>query len=204
MIQRAVQNFRNSRAVLVMPEDCNCDSLRGVLEKLGIALLRCEPQESDARLVDLIASADIIVVDIDTLESAAIPLLCSIAVPVIALIGHESPSRLQRVLDIEASSVLMKPIRNSGVYASLFFAVNENKRRRQLLDKVMSVQERASARRLVVKAIIHTMRTHGLNDDEAYQHLRRESMRQRITIEQLSAQLLVQKGERQHGHKTGA
>jgi AmiR/NasT family two-component response regulator len=188
----------------MMAEDRNCRALRDILEKLGVTLSRCEPQGSDPQTQGLIACADVIIVDMDTLETAVVPLLAGSPAPVIALIGHESPSRLQRALDIEPSSVLMKPVGHNGVFTSLFFAFNEHQRRRTLRDKLNGAQERLSARRIVVKAIIQLMGTFGFDDEEAYRYLRKESMRKRLSVEELSAQLVACGQERQRNKKTGA
>jgi AmiR/NasT family two-component response regulator len=115
------------------------------------------------------------------------------ALPVVAVIGIESPSRLQRAFDIEPSAVLMKPVRSNGVYTALFFAFNEKHRRQQLNGKLATLQERQGARRILVKAILHLMQSLGLNDEEAYRHLRKESMSRRIPIEELAAQILANK-----------
>lgn len=203
-MQRPVQNFRDRRALLLMPDDRNCRALSDTLEKLGVTSNRSEPHDSDLRTESLIAAADVILVDTDTLEPAIVPLLANLASPVIALIGHESPSRLQRVLDIDSCSVLMKPIGPNGVYTSLFLAFNEHRKRRQSQERALVAKERSSARRIVVKAILQVMRTLGLDDEEAYRHLRKESMRRRISVEELSAQLLACGQERQRNQNTGA
>jgi AmiR/NasT family two-component response regulator len=73
----------------------------------------------------------------------------------------------------------------------LFFAFNEHQRRRHLRDELSTARGRLGARRIVVKAIIHLMGTYGFDDDKAYQHLRKESMRKRISVEELSARLVA-------------
>jgi AmiR/NasT family two-component response regulator len=188
----------------MMADDRNCHALRDILEKLGVALCRCEPQGSDPQTQGLIASADVIIADMDLLDAAIVPLLAGAAVPVIALIGHESPSRLQRALDIEPSSVLMKPVGHNGVFTSLFFAFNEHQRRHQIHAKLVTAQERLSARRIVVKAIVQIMQSFSFDDEEAYRYLRKESMRKRISIEELSAQLVACGQGRQRNQSTGA
>jgi AmiR/NasT family two-component response regulator len=203
-MHRPVQNFRGRSALLMMADDRNCWALRDILEKLGVALCRCEPQGSDAQTQGLVEAADVIIADMDMLEAAIVPLLANAAAPVIALIGHETPSRLQRAFDIEPSSVLMKPVGHNGVFTSLFFAFNEHQRWRQIRDKLVNTQERLSARRIVVKAIIQLMQSFGFDDEEAYRYLRKESMRKRISVEELSAQLVACGQDRQRNHSTGA
>ena len=52
-------------------------------------------------------------------------------IPLIAMIGHESPSRLQQAFELLPSALLLKPVRPSGVYTAIFFAVNGHARDRQ-------------------------------------------------------------------------
>jgi AmiR/NasT family two-component response regulator len=188
----------------MMADNRNCLTLRDVLERLGVASNRSEPQGSDSQTHGLIGCADVIIVDLDILDSAIVPLLAGSSAPVIALIGHESPSRLQRALDIEPSSVLMKPVGHNGVFTALFFAFNEYQRRRTLRENLRDAEERLSARRIVVKAILQIMQAFGFDDEEAYRHLRKESMHQRVSVEELSAQLVGRTQNSQRGKKTGA
>jgi len=203
-MQRPVQNFRGRRALLLMADDRNCRVLRDILEKLGVSLSRSEPQSSDAQTEGQIAAAEIVIVDTDALEPAVVPLLAAAQVPVIALIGHETPSRLQRALDIGPSSVLMKPVGHNGIYTSLYFAFNEHQRRRDLRDRLESAQERLAARRIIVKAILHLMETSRFDDEGAYTYLRKESMRRRISIEDLAARLVSRGEDHQWEQETGA
>ena len=188
---RPVQNFRGCSALLVMAEDRNTQSLKATLAKLGIAPHHFDPQGAAAELKASMAAADVAFVDTDMLDAQFVAVIAGAVLPVVAVIGIESPSRLQRAFDIEPSAVLMKPVRSNGVYTSLFFAFNERQRRQHLLGKLTTIQERQGARRIVVKAIIHLMQNFGFNDEEAYRHLRKESMSKRIPVEELAAQILT-------------
>jgi AmiR/NasT family two-component response regulator len=98
----------------------------------------------------------------------------------------------------------MKPVGHNGVFTSLFFAFNEHQRRHQIHAKLVTAQERLSARRIVVKAIVQIMQSFSFDDEEAYRYLRKESMRKRISIEELSAQLVACGQGRQRNQSTGA
>lgn len=195
MTQRPVQNFRGCSALLVMAEDRNHQALRNILGRLGATANHFDPLGNSGDLNASIAAADIVFVDADMLDIQFVPVVASSTLPVVALIGIESPSRLQRAFDIEPSAVLMKPVRSNGVYTALFFAFNERQRRQQLLGKLATIQERQGARRIVVKAILHLMQSFGFNDEEAYRYLRKESMSKRIPVEELAAQILTNKGK---------
>ena len=62
-------------------------------------------------------------------------------------------------------------------------AVNEHNRRRLLEERIARHEERRRGRRHVVKAILRLMQEHGLDDDAAYEALRREAMRARQPLE---------------------
>ena len=110
------------------------------------------------------------------------------------MIGHESPSRLQQAFELLPSAFLLKPVRPSGVYTAIFFAINGHARDRQQARTVASLEARHRARRLVIKAVLRLMERHGIDDDEAYRRLRKESMRLRITVEDLSSRILDSDG----------
>jgi AmiR/NasT family two-component response regulator len=203
MKRRLVQNFRGVQALLLGPDDQNRQPLSQTLERLGLVVTCYEPQGIDSRTEALIASAGIVFVDADNIDPAVLPLLTGAGHPVVALIGHETPSRLQRAFEFEPSAVLMKPVRPHGLYTALFFATNEHLRRQELVEKLDATQNRQGARRLVFKAILQLMVELGAGDDEAYRYLRKESMRQRISIEELSAELVARGQGRQPGQKTG-
>ena len=188
---RPTQNFRGCTALLVMAEERNAQALRITLGKLGISPRHFDPQGSAADLKSDMAAADVAFIDTDMLDAQFVSVIAGLVLPVVAVIGIESPSRLQRAFDIEPSAVLMKPVRSNGVYTALYFAFNERQRRQQLLGKLSTIQERQGARRIVVKAILHLMQSFGFNDEEAYRHLRKESMSKLIPVEELAAQILT-------------
>jgi AmiR/NasT family two-component response regulator len=162
--------------LLMRAEDGNARTLRDNLEKLGFFGSRCDMSREDPQTGSVIG-AGVIIVDTDHPEPATVSVLAASPASIIALIGHESRSRLQRALEIEPFSILMK------LAGQLFFAFNEHQRRRHLRDELSTARGRLGARRIFVKAIIHLMGTYGFDDDEAHQHLRKESMRRRISVE---------------------
>jgi AmiR/NasT family two-component response regulator len=176
--------------LLMRAEDGNARTLRDNLEKLGFFGSRCDVSREDPQTGSVIG-AGVFIVDTDHPEPTTVSVLAASPAPIITLIGHESRSRLQRALEIEPFSILMKLAGHRGVFTSLFFAFNEHQRRRHLRDELSTARGRLGARRIVVKAIIHLIGTYGFDDDEAYQHLRKESMRRRISVEELSARLVA-------------
>jgi len=187
MTRRPIQNFRGLSAVIVAPDDGNRAVLAATLGRLGLAVTSrpTAPLAGDA--------ADILFVDADALDPGREPAPSGGTTALVAVIGHETPSRLQRAYELEPSAFLMKPIRPSGVFTAVYFAANEHRRRRETLERLAGLEARLGARRFVIKAILQLVEAHGIDDEEAYRRLRRESMRQRVTVEELAVQLVARR-----------
>ena len=175
-------NFRGARAWIALPADQNRDVLVRTLERLGLIVTEREPNATDfvasaQNVVFVDADHDFIVLDSD--------------IPHIAVIGMEAPSRLARVVRHRAASVLMKPVRPTGVFTALFLAFNEHAiRQRELLERE-NLSRRSEGRRVVVKAILKIMKDNDLTDDEAYREMRVASMAKRISIEEFAAEVVA-------------
>jgi len=175
-------NFRGARAWVALPEDQNREVLVRTLERLGLQVTVRDPDATDF----VAGSQDVVFVDADQDF-----IVLGSDIPHVALIGMEAPSRLGRVVRHRAASVLMKPVRATGVYTALFLAFNEHAiRQRELLDRE-NLSRRAEGRRVVVKAILKIMKDNDLSDDEAYREMRVASMARRISIEEFAAQIVA-------------
>lgn len=191
MTRRLIQNFRGLRAVLSYAGDRDHDVLAETLARLGLKVSTINPSTGDAAAHDTLSSADLFFFDADVAESPSLPWRGMSLVPIIAIIGLETPTRLQRAFELAPTAVLHKPLRPSGIYSALFFATNEHRRRLEMVDRLKALEERHGARRFVQKAILQLMERHDCDDEEAFRILRRESMRQRITVEELAMRVLA-------------
>ncbi|KAA0123586.1 ANTAR domain-containing protein [Methylobacterium sp. P1-11] len=184
---RLIQNFSGAQALLIVPPSTVTDILAGTLMKLGLTVASVVPA-GEAPWLDfgiLDPEHQIVIVDGDLplpgLAASAVSDLPP--VPVVGLVGVEAPSRLKGLLQLGATGLLRKPIHGASVYAALFLAVNEHNRRRVLEERLARHEERRRGRRHVVKAILRLMQEHGLDDDAAYEALRRDAMRARQPLE---------------------
>jgi AmiR/NasT family two-component response regulator len=195
--QRLIQNFRGMRAVLcgapgapgAVPETL-LNSLESPLRKLGVDLVPADPLDPS----DLDPGRDILLLDgdgdLDAMQLSQ-PGACVPPVPVVGLVGVEAPGRLKALMTRGATAFLRKPVHGAAVYASLFLAVNGFNRLRMMDDRITEHDRRRRGRRFVIKAVVHLMAAHGKTDDEAYEILRRESMRTRQGIEEYCEALIA-------------
>ena len=140
-------------------------------------------------------SFDVILMDAD-----AIPIKSDQAtawkgnVPIIALIGTETPSRLKWLLDLQPASFLIKPLRSAGLYTALVVAFDAAQRRIDEAAHLERLEDRVRSRRIVFAAVLQIMGGHGLSEPEAFTLIRQTAMRHRTTVEQLSAEIIASGG----------
>ncbi|UHC20123.1 ANTAR domain-containing protein (plasmid) [Methylobacterium currus] len=185
---RLIQNFSGMHAHLIVAPQTATDTLVATLMKLGLTVASVRPTGETPRLdpAELESERALVIVDGDLpLPGMTASGVCDLPpVPVLGLVGVEAPSRLKGLLQFGATGLLRKPIHGASVYAALYLTVNEHERRRVLEEQLSRHEERRRGRRHVVKAILRLMQERGLDDDAAFEALRRDSMRARLPLEQ--------------------
>ena len=189
MTRPIIQNFRGARALVLLAPGDDRDRLVATLRRLGLLAGVVDPGDADALATAGREGFDVLIADTDLGTGALVPPGLAVDAPIIAVIGVEAPSRLGRVVAERAASHIVKPVRSSGVFPALFIAFNEFAQRRREQEHLQRLEARLRQRRAVVKAVLATSASRGVDDDEAFRLLRRESMRRRITIEALSEEI---------------
>ena len=187
MAPRLIQNYRGTRALVIASDGGAIDILEATLVKLGLSVERAPLADSAVEydIEQLRAGADLLFVDGDLGVT-----LCGEGlvdrlppIPVIGIVGAEAPSRLKALMNQGATAFLRKPVYPGAVYTALFLGINQFLQRRDLEVQLDEHQKRRRRRRVVVKAIVQLMQKSGIDDDEAYAQLRRDSMRMRCSLE---------------------
>lgn len=112
------------------------------------------------------------------------------ALPKIALTAVETPSRLQWIAEQRIDSYVRKPVRFDGVMTAITLALDTAARISHLETQLKRQEERLRARKFLFSAQLYVMREMSLDDDAAYNLLRRTAMAQHMTVENLSISLL--------------
>ncbi|MDQ0394343.1 ANTAR domain-containing response regulator [Labrys monachus] len=195
MTSRLLQNFNGGKALIVTTNRTAVEALEATLAKLGVAseFPAIEEGRVTLDLTGLKAERDILFVDGDLdgtlpMESDA-DSRCP-PVPVIGLVGVEAPSRLKRLINVGATAFLRKPVHSAAVYTALFLGVNQFLLRSGMQSRLDDMERRRRGRRSVIKAVLALMTESGVDDDEAYNRLRRESMRLRVSLEEYCEEFL--------------
>ncbi|GEP59075.1 ANTAR domain-containing response regulator [Reyranella soli] len=186
MNRRHSRSFRGLHALIEHPPGRDRTVLQTQLELLG---LKVTVHDSAAPSHD---SIDILFFDADgeqAFESEEAHR--DLGLPAVALIGSETPSRLQAMLARQPSAYLMKPIRSTGIYASLAIATHQYATLQAMRRKLASAEERLRSRRLLLAAMLQIMNQAQVGEAEAFRMLRRAAMSRRQTVEAVSAQILA-------------
>lgn len=187
---RIAQNFRGRRAVVFTTEGQSLGILEATLRRLGLEPdARPVPLRQDFKLPDNLApDTDLVIIDGDLNlpltwpDSYNVPSLHA-PCPTVGLVGTEAPSRLKAMLQLGAASFLQKPIHSGSVYSALYLGVNAFEHVDGLKVSLDDMGERRRKRIYVIKAVVALMRQRGLNEDAAYDLLRKDSMRARVSVE---------------------
>ncbi|KTQ95877.1 hypothetical protein NS226_09345 [Aureimonas ureilytica] len=200
-IARLVQNFSQRRALLASRDARAIEALTGTLQKLGLGVEVLEAGESglDLGAPDADPARDILFLDGDlNLGATSSPEAVLPAIPVIGLVGVEAPSRLRTLVTAGATAFLPKPVYGGSVYSALYLGVNEHARRARLQADVDELEARRRQRRHVIRAVVDLMAARGIDDEAAYQIIRREAMRERLGLETYCERLALQRAGSSH------
>ncbi|OWY06084.1 hypothetical protein B6V75_08325 [Thioclava sp. F1Mire-8] len=187
---RIAQNFRGRRAVIFTTEGRSLGILETTLRRLGLEpdTRPVSPRQVFELPEDLSPESDLVIIDGDLNLPQAWPDSYNLSpqhapCPTVGLVGTEAPSRLKAMLQLGAASFLQKPIHSGAVYSALYLGVNAFEQIDGLKASLDDMGERRRKRIYVIKAVAALMRQRGLNEDAAYDLLRKESMRARVSVE---------------------
>jgi AmiR/NasT family two-component response regulator len=191
MTRQSPFSVRGRRALMVMRDEREIAIVRRQLDRLGMTIAHHDPADQAAPT----EPADVIVLDADIIpiksDTAAV---WKTDTPVIALVGTETPSRLKWLLDLQPASFLIKPLRSAGLYTALVVAFDSAQRKNDEFMRIERLEERIRSRRIVSAAVLQVMRSQDICEDDAFTLIRRTAMRHRLTIEQLSADIVASGG----------
>lgn len=183
-----VRNFRGARALVCHADDASRATLAENLLRLGLEVTLFDPAAGAGK--PALEEHDVVFFDADEGPDGAAT--DAPDVPLIALIGVEAPSRLARVVKRRAAAYIIKPVRSSGIYTALVVAFSEHARRKAEAEERAALGRRIASRRHMIKAILTIMDRDGLDDEAAFQSLRREAMHRRIPIEDVARQIVAE------------
>ncbi|WP_370679186.1 ANTAR domain-containing response regulator [Comamonas sp. GB3 AK4-5] len=108
----------------------------------------------------------------------------------VALSDYESPTTLKLLLDSMAHGVITKPFRSSGILSTLVLARASQGFQQRLQGKIDKLENTMKMRRQIEKAVRALVEHQGMDDVQAYEHMREKAKSLRITIAEVATLLL--------------
>lgn len=179
-----IPSFRNLHALVVHPDDNDRRLLDARLRRLGLAV-HCLDSMPPAPVA---SHADFIFFDVDTGVDGQFEGVVH-SVKLIALVGAETPGRLEWMLAQEPGAWLMKPIRSNGIYTALAVASHRLKQRHEDERYLERLRLRARARDSIEAAVAYIKQRDSCTEDEAFNLLRKTAMDARMSLAALSAEI---------------
>lgn len=181
-----IQNLRNTRVAVVHPRDQDGEDLVRHLQRIGCQVQVVWPPPPQ---LPLPLDAVFFLLDRDT-KSSMPWRMADHPLAHIAIIDYENPTVLKALLDSSAHGVIVRPIRASGVLASLVLALSQRGYEGRLIAKIAKLEDTLRTRRDVEKATRLLMGLRNLSEDEAYQFIRKQATAKRLPIGAMAASII--------------
>ncbi|MBD0417223.1 ANTAR domain-containing response regulator [Oryzicola mucosus] len=182
----SIPNFSTMKALVVHRSDANVEALVSQLRRLNIfAICQWPPRNRD------FAAVDMIFFDTDNGFDGMFGWSGSPPIPLIAMVGSETPGRLEWAIGQKPCAYMTKPVGSKGVFLALVTAFNAFEANAQREAAMLALEDRLRLRPIVVKIIFGLMKSLDIDDDAAFRILRNESMQRQMSIEECCSELAV-------------
>ncbi|MFY1664074.1 ANTAR domain-containing response regulator [Pseudomonas sp. Pseu.R1] len=174
-------NLRDHRVLILHKQDRDYEVLSGQLVRLGLNII-VPIEGQDVPWSDV----DVCFFDANQAHKNTFPWADGEPqVPLIAMFSAETPERIHWSLTQRVCAFLVKPVRSSGTFLALQQAIYEFSARKLASAELDTLQERVKAKRIVVKAVVKLMAQANIDEDDAYDQLRKLSMTHQLSMEEM-------------------
>lgn len=108
----------------------------------------------------------------------------------LAVVSFEDPSTLQVVLECGALAVIERPIRPFGVLTNLTIARALWLDRQNASKRIRKLERKLAGNNRIVRAKSILMESQGIDEQAAYESIRRQAMSKRVPMDELAASII--------------
>lgn len=186
-IPQILKDLRSLRICIFHPRDQDGESLTRQIERIGCQVqafwppLLQPPPETD--VVFIAVNPDMINHSFEWCKEDEAP-------PVVAVVTYENPTIIEAVLRIGAKGVIASPIRSLGILSALVLVRETTNEIKKLRRRVVRLEEKLGAVRIIGNAQDILCRQRGINKEEAYRIIREQAMCKRTTAEEIAAAIV--------------
>ncbi|MCR9086987.1 MAG: hypothetical protein NXH97_09615 [Rhodobacteraceae bacterium] len=188
MTRAPLHNFSGRTAIVLHRSEEIGQRIKARCDRLGVRALVCTGDLS----ASLAETADMLILDIDTADDGMLPWPNGAApVPVIGLVGSESPGRLAWALRQELDAFL--PLSALGnLFSALVVGHEVFARKSETRARAAELARRSSGRLDVIRAVLALMEE-GRDEALALKKLRAMAMVEQISLEDAARRLLAKR-----------
>jgi|GEM_PF-2051314 len=191
-MSQAMTHFLGGRAAVLHPAPPVCEQLHRRLAALGIAAETRWPELGEGAF-------DLVLIDLDTAHDRQLPWPEGAApMPMVGLVGSESPSRLNWALAHQIDAFLPQTAL-ANLYSALVVASARHAERRRIAQDAAEAARRNSLRLEVIQAVQTIMQQDRVDAARALKKLRALAMVERCALEDAALMLLGRGNERRSG-----
>ncbi len=181
-----IEQLRRTRVLVVHPPDADGEVLVRQLRRIGCQVRSLWPPPSK-----LPEEIDAVFLLVERAGSDALPWRATDGGPaLIAVVEYENPTLLRGLLDSGAQAVVNKPIRATGRLSTLVLACAMAAYDRRMQTKIRKLEDQLRTRRDVERATRLLMQLKGLSEPEAYELMRGQATRSRLSLGEVAARIL--------------
>jgi two-component system, response regulator PdtaR len=169
------------RILVADDEVGTAQALKELLEIIGHIVVGPATDGDEAVRLASRESPDLAIQDIDMPRQSGLDAIDRITrsrpIPVIVLTGHSAPEYVDRAAALPVFNYLTKPTKPEELIPAIRLASARFQEWSRLTGQVEDLNQKMEERKLVERAKGILMETRGLNEDDAYALLRRESQK---------------------------
>ncbi len=181
-----IDQLRSTRVLVVHPEDQDGEVLVRQLHRIGCQVRTVWPPPTH-----LPEDLDAVFLLVERSGSEVLPWRAGASdPPLIAVVEYENPTLLKGLLDSGAVAVVNKPIRATGLLSTLVLARALGAYDRRMQVKIRKLEDQLRSRREIERATRLVMQLKGLNETDAYELMRSQATRARLSLGEVAARIL--------------
>ncbi|SFU19057.1 Two-component response regulator, AmiR/NasT family, consists of REC and RNA-binding antiterminator (ANTAR) domains [Mesorhizobium sp. YR577] len=189
MSVQLLRNLKGLRIQVFHAPDSDGKALVDHLHRIGC---NCE---TTWPLPDAISpNADVVLISIEPEHRQKILKLFNeaqqISSTLIAVASYEDPGTLQIILECGALAIIERPIRPFGLLTNLTIARSLWMERQDFRKRIRKLERKLAGNNRIIKAKNILMETQKLDEQEAYENIRRQAMAKRISMDDLAVSII--------------
>lgn len=189
MSHNVLKTLRELRVLVVHPHDREGEILIRQLKRIG-----CQVEAVWPLPTSLPPMVDVVFVTVEENALSMIQKVFSDDRPIrptlIALVAYEAPTVLQVVLEINADTVITRPLRSFGVMTNLVVARQVWLKEKVYREKADKLQRKVKSINKINQAKSMLMSAMDISEDKAYKIIRDGAMSKRLNMEEMAISII--------------